>query len=39
MKVVQKRLGHKDIQTTLNLYSHVTEEDDKKASNVFDKFM
>lgn len=39
MKIVQKRLGHKDIQTTLNLYSHITEEDDKKASDVFDDFM
>jgi hypothetical protein len=29
MKIVQKRLGHKDIQTTLNLNSHITEEDDK----------
>lgn len=39
MKTVQKRLGHKNIKTTLNLYSHVTEEDDKKAGNVFDKFL
>ncbi|GAA0444827.1 MAG: tyrosine-type recombinase/integrase [Bacillota bacterium] len=39
VKVVQKRLGHKNIQTTLNLYSHITEEDDKKASDIFDKFM
>ena len=35
MKVVQQRLGHKDIQTTLNIYSHVTKKDDEKASDVF----
>ncbi|RST59677.1 site-specific integrase [Siminovitchia terrae] len=37
MKVVQKRLGHKNIKTTLNIYSHVTEKDDEEASNVFDQ--
>lgn len=35
MKVVQMRLGHKDISTTLNIYSHVTKNDDKKASDIF----
>lgn len=35
MKVLQKRLGHKNIKTTLNVYSHITEKDDEKASNVF----
>lgn len=35
MKVIQKRLGHKNIKTTLNLYSHVTEKDDEKASDLF----
>ncbi|PWA08621.1 hypothetical protein DCC39_14370 [Pueribacillus theae] len=38
-KTIQKRLGHKDIKTTLKFYSHVTEEDDKKASDVFDKYL
>jgi len=35
MKVVQMRLGHKDISTTLNIYSHVTKTDDEKASDIF----
>lgn len=35
MKVLQKRLGHKDIKTSLNIYSHVTNKDDQKASDVF----
>lgn len=38
MKVIQKRLGHKNIKTTLNLYSHVSEKDDEKASDIFDEF-
>jgi len=32
MKIVQKRLGHKYIRTTLNMYSHITTEDEQKAS-------
>src|SRR5690625_18094 len=39
MKVVQKRLGHKDIKTTMKFYSHVTEEDDREASSIFDEFL
>lgn len=39
IKVIQKRLGHKDIKTTLNLYSHVTEQDDIAASGVFDSYL
>ncbi len=35
MKVLQKRLGHRNIKTTLNVYSHITEKDDEKASDVF----
>ena len=35
MKVLQNRLGHKNIKTTLNIYSHITEKDDEKASDVF----
>lgn len=32
-KVVQERLGHKDISTTLNIYSHVNKEMQKDATN------
>lgn len=39
MRTVQKRLGHKDIKTTLKFYSHVTEEDDRRASDVFNEFL
>lgn len=39
MKTVQKRLGHKDIKTTMKFYSHITEEDDKRASDVFNQFL
>ena len=38
MKIVQKRLGHKDIRTTLNMYSHITTADEQKASDVFNVF-
>ena len=27
MTYVQKRLGHRDIQTTMNTYVHLTEDD------------
>ncbi len=39
IKVIQKRLGHKDIKTTLNLYAHVTEKDDMTASDLFDGYL
>ncbi|MGM8212725.1 tyrosine-type recombinase/integrase [Virgibacillus sp. W0430] len=39
MKIIQKRLGHKNIKTTLNLYSHVTEKDDEKASDLFNNLL
>lgn len=38
MKILQKRLGHSDIKTTLSVYSHITENDDEKASDVFNSF-
>ncbi|MCJ7839948.1 site-specific integrase [Lederbergia sp. NSJ-179] len=36
MKTVQKRLGHKDIKTTLNFYAHVAEDQDKEAGDIFE---
>lgn len=37
MKVVQKRLGHTNIKTTLNICGHVTQKDDELASDVFSR--
>lgn len=34
MKTVSTRLGHSSINTTLNLYTHSLNEDDKKASQI-----
>lgn len=34
-KVIQKRLGHSKVTFTLDTYSHVLEEMDRTASNVF----
>lgn len=31
IKEVQERLGHEDAQTTLNIYTHVTEKQGKEA--------
>lgn len=39
IKEVQLRLGHKDIQTTMNIYTHVTEEAQEKAATKFEQFM
>lgn len=36
IKILQKRLGHRRANTTLNVYAHITERDDKKASDIFD---
>lgn len=35
MKVIQKRLGHSSMDTTSNIYSHVTEKMDRDAISVF----
>jgi integrase len=32
---VQRRLGHSSIQTTINTYTHLTDEDLKKAYEAF----
>lgn len=39
IKVLQSRLGHRNIKTTLNIYSHITEKDDEKASDVFNDLL
>ncbi|MFT8930069.1 MAG: tyrosine-type recombinase/integrase [Sporolactobacillus sp.] len=39
MKTIQKRLGHQNITTTLNLYSHVTETMSEKPVAVFEKII
>ena len=31
IKEVQERLGHEDAQTTLNIYTHVTQQQDEQA--------
>ena len=36
MAYVQKRLGHKNVQTTVNTYVHLTDEDLRKE---FDKYI
>jgi integrase len=38
-KTVSERLGHKDIGITLNKYSHVLEDMDKKASENIGKII
>lgn len=39
MKVVQNRLGHKDIKTTMNIYAHVTKNAEDEAVHDFEMFM
>lgn len=39
IKDVQERLGHSNIQTTSNIYTHVTESQNKKVMNNFVSFM
>ena len=38
-KVVQTRLGHSDISTTLNIYVHSTKSMDENAANTIDSFL
>jgi integrase len=38
-KVVQGRLGHSDVSTTLNIYSHVLEEVDREAAEKLDEVL
>lgn len=39
IKDVQARLGHKDIQTTMNIYTHVTNHAKEKTADMFQKYM
>ncbi|PFL46652.1 tyrosine-type recombinase/integrase [Bacillus cereus] len=39
LKVISERLGHSDIQTTMNIYAHVLEEANKKASSHFETLL
>ncbi|EJC6459267.1 site-specific integrase [Listeria monocytogenes] len=38
-KIIQERLGHADIGTTMNTYSHVFREADQSAASHFDKLL
>ena len=38
LKVIQERLGHKQHQTTTDIYSHVTKKLSREAANMFDRF-
>lgn len=39
IKEIQQRLGHTDINTTMNIYAHMTEKMEEKASHQFSKLM
>ncbi|MGX6486652.1 tyrosine-type recombinase/integrase [Aerococcus sanguinicola] len=39
VKSVQKRLGHADISTTLNIYTHVTKAKQERDADLFADFM
>lgn len=39
IKDVQSRLGHTDIKTTMDIYTHVTDEAKKKTAEMFQKYM
>lgn len=39
LKDVQAKLGHEEMQTTMNIYTHVTETKSKKTLDNFAKFM
>lgn len=38
LKVIQERLGHKQHQTTTDIYSHVTKKLSREAADKFDRF-
>src|SRR5699024_1331328 len=39
LKEVQDRLGHSDIQTTMNIYAHVTEKAKEKTAEKFANYV
>ena len=39
IKTVSARVGHSDIQTTLNIYSHYTSQSDKKACDMIENLL
>lgn len=39
IKEIQQRLGHSDINTTMNIYAHMTANMEEKASQQFSKLM
>lgn len=39
MKQVQARLGHSNIKTTMNVYTHVTKEGQEETADIFGEFM
>lgn len=39
IKTVQQRLGHSDVTTTLNIYTHVTQAMDRQAASTIDSLL
>lgn len=39
IKEVQERLGHSDIQMTMNIYTHVTDSVKEQTAQKFQKYM
>lgn len=39
VKEIQQRLGHTDIETTMNIYAHMTKNMEEKASQKFSELM
>ncbi|MFK4566514.1 integrase [Enterococcus sp. UD-01] len=39
MKQVQARLGHSTIETTMNVYTHVTKSDEEETAEIFATFI
>ncbi|MET3658902.1 tyrosine-type recombinase/integrase [Sporosarcina psychrophila] len=38
-KIIQQQLGHSDIRITIDTYSHLTERDKEKASDLFNEIL